>query len=127
MTARVFLLLGAVNAFLAVALGAFGAHGLRGQIDPSLLSAFETGVQYHGLHALGLLCIGLLTRSHTSSWLAASGWLLTSGILLFSGSLYLMALTGTRALGIITPVGGIALLAGWLALARAVWRLPPRP
>ncbi len=123
---RTCLFLGAVNGFLAVALGAFGAHGLRGHIEPTLMSAFQTGVQYHGLHALGLLCVGLLALHHPSAWLTRSGWLLSGGVLVFSGSLYLMALTGSRALGVITPFGGIALLAGWLALAWAIWQIPSR-
>lgn len=121
---QIFLVLGATNGFLAVALGAFGAHGLRDQIEPTLMSAFQTGVQYHGLHALGLLCVGLLALHHSSVWLTRSGWLIVGGILLFSGSLYLMALTGNRTLGVITPFGGIALLTGWLALAVAMWQLP---
>lgn len=120
--ARIFLLFGAINGFLAVALGAFGAHALRERIAADLYTAFQTGVHYHGLHALALLCVGLLALHHPSPWLMRCGWLLLLGILLFSVSLYLLAITGMRVFGIITPFGGIALLLGWLSLVIAIWR-----
>ncbi len=125
--ARRFLLFGAANGFLAVLLGAFGAHDLRSRISSDLYAAFQTGVDYQALHALLLLSIGLLALHHPSRWLNRSGWLVSGGILLFCGSLYLLALTGNRALGMITPAGGILLLLGWLALATATWRLRPVP
>lgn len=105
---------------LAVALGAFGAHGLEGKIEERLLAAYETGVQYHIAHSLGLILIGVLSqRAGASKWLSRSVWLLAAGIVLFSGSLYVMALTGISKLGIITPFGGVAFLAGWACLAAA--------
>lgn len=110
--------IGAISMLLAVALGAFGAHGLEGKIEEHLLGAYETGVQYHIAHSLGLILIGVLSqRSLASKWLSRSAWLLAAGIVLFSGSLYVMALTGISKLGIITPIGGVAFLAGWACLA----------
>ncbi|MES9856521.1 MAG: DUF423 domain-containing protein [Sedimenticola sp.] len=123
---RFFLLIGAVNGFLTVAFGAFGAHILRGNIEPRLYEAFQTGVEYQGVHALALLLIALLTEKIASPWVSRSGWLILSGITLFSGSLYLMALTGIETIGIITPIGGISFLLGWLALAIAALKLPRR-
>lgn len=118
---RQFVALGGVNAFIAVALGAFGAHALRAQISPARLEIYKTGVQYHFLHALGLLLIGLLAERLTESGLIQKvGWLLTAGIVLFSGSLYALALTGTPLLGAITPLGGLCFLAGWAMLVVAV-------
>lgn len=122
---RVFLTIGAVSALLAVAAGAFGAHALRDRLAESLLDVFETGARYHMYHALALVAVGIaLQRSSdgASTWLAASGWLFVVGAVLFSGSLYLMALTGVRWLGAITPLGGVAFIAGWAALALGVWR-----
>lgn len=122
--AKLFLLLGSVNAFLAVMLGAFGAHALRARIEGRLLEVFQTGSEYHFYHALGLLLIGLLARSYPDSRLIfASGALMMLGIVLFSGSLYAMSITGARWLGAITPVGGLGFLAAWLLLAAAVLRM----
>jgi len=118
---RIFVLLGSVNAFLAVALGAFGAHALRDRLTPELLAVWQTGVNYHLAHALGLLLIGVLAHQHAESvYIRWAGWLLLVGIVLFSGSLYLLALTGVRTFGVITPLGGVALLGGWAALAAAM-------
>jgi uncharacterized membrane protein YgdD (TMEM256/DUF423 family) len=120
-----YLFLGAVNGFLAVAAGAFAAHGLQGQIEERAFHAFQTGAEYQGLHALTLLAVGLLRRSGgPAPWLDAAGWCLLAGILLFSGSLYALSLSGYRGLGMITPFGGLLLLAGWLCLAAASLRLP---
>ena len=120
-----YLFLGAVNGFLAVAAGAFAAHGLQGHIEERALQAFQTGAEYQGLHALALLAVGLLRRSGgPAPWLDAAGWCLLTGILLFSGSLYALSLSGYRGLGMITPFGGLLLLAGWLCLAGAALRLP---
>ena len=107
----------AVLLALAVGLGAFGAHGLRGRIDEYSMGVYERAVFYHFVHALGLLIVSILPRR---SELAA--WLLVSGILLFSGSLYVLAFTGVRTLGAVTPFGGVAFIAAWLAVACSVLR-----
>lgn len=115
---KLFLSLAAMNGFLAVALGAFGAHGLRARLEPALMNSFQTGVQYHMYHALALLAVGLLALQYpTSGSLRASGLLFLAGIVLFSGSLYILSISGLRWLGAITPLGGVAFLAGWAALA----------
>ena len=116
---KTFLLLGAVTAFLAVALGAFGAHGLRGRLTPEMLAVFQTGVQYHMYHALALILVsGIMGRM--SGWLVqTAGWCFVAGIVFFSGSLYLLAMTGVTILGAITPIGGLLFLAGWACLAFA--------
>ena len=121
--ARLFLMIASVAGLLAVALGAFGAHGLKQRLTPDLLAVYQTGVQYHMYHALALLAVGvLLAQAPASSALRWSGWLFIAGIVVFSGSLYLLSLTGVRWLGAITPLGGAAFLAGWAALAIAAWR-----
>lgn len=115
---QLFLVLASVNGFLAVALGAFAAHGLRDRLGPDLINTFQTGVQYHMYHALALFGVGLLTLSYPSAGLPrVSGYLFLVGIVLFSGSLYVLSLTGIRWLGAITPLGGVAFLAGWGTLA----------
>ena len=120
---KLFILLGSLNAFFGVVLGAFGAHGLRDRLTPDLLTAWQTGVEYHLFHALGLLAIGIMLRLLPQSrLLRPAAWALLIGILLFSGSLYLMAVTGFRPLGVITPFGGLAFLAGWLLLTIAALR-----
>jgi uncharacterized membrane protein YgdD (TMEM256/DUF423 family) len=125
---RRFLLLAALGALLAVALGAFGAHGLRHVLGERELANYQTGVHYQMWHALGLGLIGLLARQYPASrLLAAAGWSMAGGIVAFSGSLYLLSLTGQRWLGMITPLGGTAFLAGWLLLAVAAARLPREP
>jgi uncharacterized membrane protein YgdD (TMEM256/DUF423 family) len=116
---RTFLLLGAVAAFLAVTLGAFGAHGLRGRLSPELMAVFQTGVQYHMFHALALLLVSA-ALPRMDGWLVhTAGWAFVAGIVLFSGSLYVLALTGVTMLGAITPLGGVAFLVGWACLAFA--------
>lgn len=116
---RTFLLLGALAGFLAVALGAFGAHALRTRLSPDMLNVFETGVRYQMYHSLALLLVAA-TIPHLGGWLVrTAGWLFTVGIVLFSGSLYLLAATGITVLGAITPIGGLAFLAGWACLALA--------
>jgi uncharacterized membrane protein YgdD (TMEM256/DUF423 family) len=119
---RGWLVLGAVNAFLSVAAGAFGAHALRARLPQDLQVIFETGARYHMYHALGLLAVGLLGLSRPSPLLSGAGWAMLAGIVLFSGSLYALALSGVRALGAITPLGGLGFLAGWLMFAVAAWR-----
>ena len=108
---------GAVLCGLGVLLGAFGAHGLRDRLATDMLAVYETGVRYHLTHALGLLAVAWATSRWPNAWIASAGWLFVAGIALFSGSLYLLAITGTRWLGAITPLGGLCFLAGWTALA----------
>ena len=103
--------------FLGVALGAFGAHALKASLAPDMLAVFETGVRYQMYHVFALFAAAWAWARWPSRVLAASGWLFVAGIVIFSGSLYLLALTGVRMLGAITPVGGLAFLAGWLCLA----------
>lgn len=118
---RIFLTLGAINAFLCVAFGAFGAHGLKLRLSAEMLSVYQTGVQYHFYHALGLIVVGLvLLNFPKSKFVALSGWLMLAGIVLFSVSLYALSLTGIRELGMITPFGGIAFLSAWVLLAYGV-------
>ncbi len=107
---------------LGVVAGAFGAHALRGQLDPALMSAFETGVQYHLLHSIALLGVAWLASRSPGAASATAGWAFVAGIVLFSGSLYLLALGGPRWLGPITPLGGAAFIIGWVAVAVAGWR-----
>ena len=118
---KTFMLIGAVAAFLAVAFGAFGAHGLRERISPEMLAVFETGARYQMYHALAILIVAG-TMARMDGWLIkTAGWLFTAGIVLFSGSLYLLALTGVTVLGAITPLGGLAFLAGWACLIIAAF------
>ena len=119
---RVFFSLGSLSAFIAVALGAFAAHGLKSRLDATMLATFETGVRYHIYHALALLAVGWACTRWPGTAANASGWLFIAGTVLFSGSLYALALTGTRSLGAVTPFGGAAFLAGWLCLAWAAWK-----
>jgi uncharacterized membrane protein YgdD (TMEM256/DUF423 family) len=109
--------LGAILAALAVIAGAFGAHGLHDRLSAADLSVFETAARYHLIHAVGLIAVGVAQRHWPSRWLVASAWLLLAGVVLFSGSLYVLALTGTRWLGAVTPLGGVSFIAGWVALA----------
>lgn len=119
---RTFFIMGALLAGMGVAAGAFGAHALRARLAPEMLTVFETGVRYHLIHALALLSVAWATTRWPSHAANAAGWLFLAGILLFSGSLYALSLSGIRALGAITPLGGVAFIAGWLALAWAIWR-----
>ncbi|HLH25616.1 MAG TPA: DUF423 domain-containing protein [Chloroflexota bacterium] len=119
---RTFALLGALLAFLAVGAGAFGAHALRERVSPEMLDVFETAARYQMYHALGLLAVAWAAGRWPGGATTAAGWLFFAGIVLFSGSLYGLSLSGLRWLGAITPLGGLAFLAGWLALAWAVWR-----
>lgn len=112
-------ILGAAFALLAVALGAFGAHGLEGRLTPDDLATFETGVRYQMYHALGLLLLALRSPGLSGGWIRVSVWAFTLGILLFSGSLYVLVLSGIRGLGAVTPFGGVAFLVGWGALIGA--------
>ena len=125
--ARLFIGIAALSGFFAVALGAFGAHALRGSLDAYSLGVFETAVDYHFFHSLALLGVGLLCQSArgADALLTASGTLFAAGILIFSGSLYLLAISGLRWLGAITPVGGVCFLLGWVALF--VWAMRRSP
>ncbi len=119
---RIFLTLGAINAFLCVAFGAFGAHGLKQRLSVDMLAVYQTGVQYHFYHALGLIAVGLvLLHLPKSRLIVLSGWLMLAGIVLFSVSLYALSLSGLRGLGMITPFGGVAFLSAWALLAYGVW------
>lgn len=122
---RIFIAIGALSGCLAVAAGAFGAHALRARLAADMLDVFQTGVTYQMYHALALVGVGILLArfsSDGSSWLSVSGWMFVAGSILFSGSLYALALSGTTWLGAITPLGGVAFLIGWLALAIGVLR-----
>jgi|SRR5512132_8876 uncharacterized membrane protein YgdD (TMEM256/DUF423 family) len=118
---RLFVVLGSLSALIAVALGAFGAHGLRTRVPPEMLVTFETGARYHMYHALGLLAVGWAAARWPAGGAPLAGWLFVAGTILFSGSLYLLVLTGQRWLGAVTPFGGLAFILGWAALARAAW------
>jgi uncharacterized membrane protein YgdD (TMEM256/DUF423 family) len=123
MSARLALTLAALLLFAAVGLGAFGAHALKARLAPDMLAIWQTAVQYHAWHALALLAIGLyMMHRPDAPVIGVAAWLFVAGIALFSGSLYALALSGTRGLGAITPFGGVAFLAGWLAFAWAAWR-----
>ena len=113
---RLWYTLGALNALLAVAAGAFGAHALKARLTDRLLAVFETGARYQMYHALGLLAVAALA-SQKGSAADPAGWAMLAGIVLFSGSLYALALTGINRLGVITPLGGVAFLVGWALFA----------
>ncbi len=119
---RTFLGLGALSGLAGVAAGAFGAHALKARLPPDLLAAFETGVRYQMFHALGLVAAAWAADRFPGTAATLAGWLFALGTLLFSGSLYALALGGARGLGAVTPVGGVAFLGGWLALALAALR-----
>ena len=117
-----FIFLGALNGFLVVALGAFGAHALKDRLEPASLATFETAVRYQAYHAFALLAVGLCAREQPSRTLSWAGGFLALGILLFSGSLYALALTRLRPFGMVTPFGGLALLVGWALFGFQAWR-----
>ncbi|HEX7052341.1 MAG TPA: DUF423 domain-containing protein [Burkholderiales bacterium] len=118
---RLFVLAAALSGFVAVALGAFAAHGLKSRLAPEALASFEVGVRYQMYHALALLGVAWVCARWPGGAASAAGWLFVAGTIVFSGSLYLLALTGQRWLGAVTPLGGLALLAGWVCLAVAAW------
>jgi uncharacterized membrane protein YgdD (TMEM256/DUF423 family) len=123
MTAQRCVLAAALALAIAVALGAFGAHALRARLAPDALATYQTAVQYHFWHALGLLAVGMLMAQWpTERRLAGAAWLLIAGLLAFSGSLYLLAVTGERWLGALTPVGGAAFIVAWLLVAWSALR-----
>ncbi len=122
---NLWLVVAAVNGALAVAAGAFGAHALQARLDPHALQVFETGARYHMYHALAIGLTALAFRGASASSAQISALFFLGGIVLFSGSLYLLALTGIRTFGIITPVGGLSFLSGWAMLAYAATKLSP--
>ncbi len=120
---KTFAFLGAVNAFLAVAAGAFGAHGLKQRLDADALAVYEVAARYHMYHALGLFVIAWLV-ARQAPYATAAGWCMFGGIVVFSGSLYLLSTTGTKWLGAVTPIGGLGFLLGWGLAAYAVLKSP---
>ena len=118
---KTFMFAGALLGGVGVALGAFGAHGLRGRLSPEMLAVFETGVRYHMYHALALLATSALLPRIDSRAVLIAGWSFIAGIVLFSGSLYALALSGITTLGAITPLGGLAFIVGWISLAVAAF------
>ncbi|WP_101758556.1 DUF423 domain-containing protein [Oceanicoccus sp. KOV_DT_Chl] len=120
--AKTFLLIAAISGLMAVAIGAFGAHGLKARLTEDLMAVYQTGVQYHFYHTLALMLVGTLALQMPMPLLNWSGCLFIVGMIIFSGSLYLLALTGIKWLGAITPLGGVAMIAGWLSLAVAVYK-----
>lgn len=120
-----FLLLGSILGGLGVAIGAFGAHALKSVLEANdRVGTFELAGKYHLIHAVALLCVGLLAmRAPESVWLTRAGWSFVGGITVFSGTLYALSLTGRNLLGAITPIGGVLLIAGWICLAIAAARL----
>jgi len=122
--ARIWVLAGAIFGFLSVAGGAFGAHALKTRLSPDLLDIFQTGTRYAQVHALALVLVGLLADRLGGRTLTVAGGGFTAGTLLFTGSLWVLALSGQRWLGAVTPLGGLCFLTGWVALAVAAWRWP---
>jgi uncharacterized membrane protein YgdD (TMEM256/DUF423 family) len=118
---KTFVFVGALMGGLGVALGAFGAHGLRGRLSPEMLAVFETGVRYHLYHALAILATAAVMPRLDGRAVVVAGWSFATGIVLFSGSLYALALSGVTTLGAITPLGGVAFIAGWISLAVAAF------
>ena len=123
---RTFAIFGAASGFIAVAAGAFGAHALKARLSSEMLVIFETGARYQMYHALALLAVAWAVTRWPGRATTASGACFMAGTVLFSGSLYLLAFTGVRSFGAITPVGGVLFLAGWLLLGLAAWRGAPR-
>jgi len=119
---RLFLIAGALNGFVAVAAGAFGAHALRALLSPAMLAVFDTGSRYQLIHALALIATGFVWARWPGRVAVAAGWLFLAGTVVFCGSLYALALSGIRSWGAITPIGGVMLLSGWLCLAWACRR-----
>ena len=111
-----FLSIGAISGALAVITGAFGAHALKNIISFDMMEVYKTGVQYHFYHTFAILAVGILMKNNVTKYLKWSGWLFVLGIILFSGSLYALAISNIKSIGIITPFGGLAFIAGWICL-----------
>ncbi|HET9024328.1 MAG TPA: DUF423 domain-containing protein [Burkholderiaceae bacterium] len=119
---RLFVILGALSAFIGVGAGAFAAHALKARLAPDLLAVFDTGARYQLVHALGLLAVAWACERWPGRPTRWAGWCFVAGTVLFSGSLYVLALSGARGLGAVTPFGGVAFLFGWGLLAWSAWR-----
>ena len=119
---QTILISGAIFMALSVLLGAFGAHALKTRLTPEMMQIYQIGVEYQFYHAMGLLFTGIIGFQINSKWVSRSAIFLGIGIILFSGSLYLIALSGIKAIGAITPIGGLLFVAGWISLAIGVWK-----
>ncbi len=119
---RLFLLIAGILGATGVAAGAFGAHALRERLEPDLLRVWNTGADYHLLHAVALLGVAWVANRFPGAAAQTAGWAMVAGVVIFSGSLYALALSGVRVLGAVTPLGGLAFIVGWLALAASAWR-----
>ncbi|WP_040512872.1 DUF423 domain-containing protein [Gracilibacillus halophilus] len=119
---KLFLVLGALNGFLAVALGAFGAHGLESRLSEKMLSTWEKAVNYQMFHTMALLVTGLLLQRINAVSLTTAGWFFFIGVVLFSGSLYIYSVSGLKGFAMITPIGGVAFLIGWILLGYVVMK-----
>ncbi|MFZ6776896.1 DUF423 domain-containing protein [Undibacterium sp. Ji83W] len=122
MQARSFIATAAILMFTGVAAGAFGAHGLKQMLSADMLAVWQTAVTYQMVHGLGMLALGIMLQQQDNALLRKAAWAMLAGVIIFSGSLYALALTGVRILGAITPIGGVAFLAGWAMLAWAAIR-----
>ena len=111
-----FLVIGAISGFLVVILGAFGAHGLKDILDEYGKSIYEKAVLYHMFHTMAILLLGLIEKNQSELQLSLAGWAFIFGIILFSGSLYVLAVTGIKSLGMVTPIGGVFFIIGWVSL-----------
>lgn len=120
---RLFLTAGAISGALAVLLGAFGAHLLKQMISPDMLEIYQTGIHYQFYHTFALLCVGILMNFNPSKTLRWSGYLFIAGTIIFSGFLYVLALTGVKALGMIVPIGGLTLVVAWILLLVHILRI----
>jgi uncharacterized membrane protein YgdD (TMEM256/DUF423 family) len=117
--ANLFMTIAGINGLLVVSIGAFGAHALKSTVTSESFATFQTGVLYHMVHTLALLCLSILiTKFKDISILNASGWFFTIGIVFFSGSLYLLGISGIKTLGAVAPIGGVSFLCGWACLIR---------
>jgi len=123
---KTILVTAAILLALGVIIGAFGAHGLKSRVTPDLLQVYKTGVEYHFYHALGLLLIGVLSFSMPSSYLDMAALFLVAGILIFSGSLYVLAITGIKWIGAITPIGGLSFIVGWILVVVGILKHFPK-
>lgn len=121
---KLWLTIGALSGLLAVGFGAFGAHGLAGKVPQEQLNAFEIGARYHMYHALALLAVAWLASREPAALISMAGWAFLAGTFLFSGSLYVLGLTGSRALVLVTPIGGVSFMIGWVCLLVAGLRTP---